>query len=913
MRSRIWIASALVSLPLWAQNSGLQLTELRPNQGQAGTAVSLTAIGSGFFSGFVGGASSVPGSTLIWRRNGVETRLGTGFVSTTTLSGTIPASLMINAPGTADILVELGSPSTCDGPCPRSNALTFTINGQPLQLTTLTPNRAPTRPANGAPQDFQLNGQGFATNAQVFWQTVAGASFTELEVLTRTGSSVIQAQIPAALLTQAATATVFVRNPGGAQIPAAASNTLPFTVFPALRLDRLAPSSLPAGSPNSKVTAFGSGFSPNTRIGFRDAGGTRTPSVQVVNEQAGTIEVTVGADLLTAPKTWQVIAMDSGFSSDPPLSFQVTGGVTVSSLSPNSRAAGSGQFELIVNGSGFTDDAVVLFGAATLTPTSRASTQLRVNATALDAPGTVAVSVRVGSGANALTSNSVTFTFTVATPSISSLSPPSRPANSGDFDLIINGQNFLPTPTVTFGGQTAAIVGTPTATSIVVRIPNARIQQAGDVSVVVRVNNAASDAFNFQVTAGGPTISSLSPTTRPANSGDFDLTIAGQNLDPNPSVTFGGQAVAVNGTPTATSISVRIPNARIQQAGNAAVVVRVNNVDSNALQFQVTQGGPTITSLSPVSRPAGSGDFTLTINGQNLAPNPSVTFGGQALTAATGSATSIQVQIPNARIQQPGAVEVRVQVGNLSATSNFTVTAPDIPAVTVSSGAVDVPPNGNTTASVVLAGAAPVPVTGTLELTFAPNASGLLAGYADPALVFVSGAQRRLTFTINQGQTVAQVPGNGAFNVGTVAGTVTVRVADMSAAGVPVASLPQPRTVTIPRAGPSITPGSARLTNSTGGVTVEVQGFSPTREITQAAVTFTITSGVTVNGTAAFTVPLQPAFTTWFASQAGRDNGSRFLLQIPFTVAEGDANQITAFSITLSSPEGSPATATGGR
>ena len=60
-------------------------------------------------------------------------------------------------------------------------------------------------------------------------------------------------------------------------------------------------------------------------------------------------------------------------------------------------------------------------------------------------------------------------------------------------------------------------------------------------------------------------------------------------------------------------------------------------------------------------------------------------------------------------------------------------------------------------------------------------------------------------------------------------------------------------------------------------------------------------------------MPLQPVFTTWFASDSGRNNGSRFLLQIPFTVAEGDANQITGFSIALSSSEGSPATLNGTR
>jgi hypothetical protein len=180
-------------------------------------------------------------------------------------------------------------------------------------------------------------------------------------------------------------------------------------------------------------------------------------------------------------------------------------------------------------------------------------------------------------------------------------------------------------------------------------------------------------------------------------------------------------------------------------------------------------------------------------------------------------------------------------------------------------------------------------------------------------MVFMSGGLRRLNFTIPAGQTAAQIPGNGAFNVGTIAGTVNLNVVSLNAAGVNIGTLPPPRTVTIPRAGPSITPGSARLVNSTGGVTVEVQGYAPTREITQASVTFTIVAGVTNAGSSTFTVPLTQPFTTWFASQAGLDNGSRFLLQIPFTVPEGDPNQITGFSITLTSPEGSPATATGGR
>lgn len=880
--------------------SPLQLTQLQPDRGAPGTAVGLTAIGSGFSNG------RISTSVLIWRRNGVETRLSTQVVSATTLTTTIPASLMVGS-GTADILVENGGPNLCDGPCPRSNSLTFTI--LPLVLTSLNPNRAPTRTASGVAQDFTLFGQGFAPNAQVFWQASSTSAAVELRVTSRTGSTQMDAQIPASLLTQPLVASVFVRNPGTLEFASVDSNALPFTVFVALELTRIDPVSVAAGSAATKITAFGSGFTTNTRIAFRDSGGTRTPAGQVVNVTAGTIELTAGPELLVTPKVWEVVALDGPTTSEP-LRFEVTSGIVISSLSPATRAAASGTFDLTINGSGFGEGAVVLFGDQTLTPASRTLTQIRVSVTAPATAQRVDVRVRVGT----VTSNTVTFAFTAPGPVITSLSPSSRTVNSGDFNMTITGQNFLPSPSVTFGGQAVTIVGTPTATSIVVQISNARLQQTGSLAVVVRVNGIDSDPSAFQISpVAAPAITSLSPSSRPANSGDFDLTITGQNFLPAPTVTFGGQAVTIVGTPTATEIVVRIPNVRIQQAGDAQVVVRVNGVDSRPATFTVSVGGPVISALNPASRAAGSGDFTLTITGQNLGPNPAVTFDDQPVTTVgTASATSIQVTVTNAMIQTVKTARVQVQVGTQSASANFAITAPQVPAASVTTAAGNVAPGGNTTAAVTLSGAAPVPMTGTLELTFAPNAAGLGAGFIDPALVFVSGGTRRLAFTIGAGQNAASIPGNGAFNVGTVAGTVTLTVTDLKAAGVDVRP-PDPRTVTIPRTAPSIQAGSARLTNSTGGVTVELQGSSSGRDITQAAVTFTFASGANVTGGSTFTVALQQAFTAWFTSDAGRNNGSRFLLQIPFTVPEGDPNQITGFSITLTGPDGNSAAVTGGR
>jgi hypothetical protein len=145
-----------------------------------------------------------------------------------------------------------------------------------------------------------------------------------------------------------------------------------------------------------------------------------------------------------------------------------------------------------------------------------------------------------------------------------------------------------------------------------------------------------------------------------------------------------------------------------------------------------------------------------------------------------------------------------------------------------------------------------------------------------------------------------------------VAGTIAVRVTELTAAGARIAGLPQPRTVTIPRSGPVIV--SAELADDgASGIKIVVIGYAPVRDITQATVNFTIASGVTLNGSAGFSVPVQPEFTKWFASPTGLGAGSRFRLEIPFTIAEGSRDSITGFTVTLASSEGVPATGSGAR
>ncbi|MEO6816655.1 MAG: IPT/TIG domain-containing protein [Edaphobacter sp.] len=82
--------------------------------------------------------------------------------------------------------------------------------------------------------------------------------------------------------------------------------------------------------------------------------------------------------------------------------------------------------------------------------------------------------------------------------------PPSGPQITGvslnqgpvQMGFVITGTGFGTNPTVTVGGVTATIVGTPTAIQITAQVPNG----AGSGGVVVKVNNISSNTWAFTVT-----------------------------------------------------------------------------------------------------------------------------------------------------------------------------------------------------------------------------------------------------------------------------------------------------------------------------------------------------------------------------------------------------------------------------
>lgn len=478
-------------------------------------------------------------------------------------------------------------------------------------------------------------------------------------------------------------------------------------------ISNIAPNPVLAGGPNFSLTVSGGFFNPGASVNFNgNTLGTRW---------ASSTQLTAGI-----PANDIVSAGTAQITVSNPATLYINNPVpTITSLSPSSAAANSGDFTLTINGSGFNSSSTVAFGSDTLTPSSITSSAITVTVPNADlqTSGTVTVTVTNPAPGGGTTSSNFTVTGGTA-PTISSLSPPSAVVNSGGFPLTINGTNFTSSSTVTFGSDNLT-PASQTATALTVNVPNSDIQSVGAVAVTVTNPGGGGTATaNFSVTNSMPAITSLSPSSAIANSGTFTLTINGSGFTSTSVVTFGGNPL----TPisqTANAITVSVPNSDIQTVGTVDVSVTNSGTGGGTASsnFSVTNAVPIITSLSPSSTVANSGAFTLTINGSGFMATSSVSFGSNTLTPASVTGTAITVTVPNSDIQNSGTVAVTVTnpgAGGGSASSNFIVANPvpsisyfSPPSMVVNSGPVTLTVNGSgfTQASIVNFGGTVLPLT----------------------------------------------------------------------------------------------------------------------------------------------------------------------------------------------------------
>ena len=177
----------------------------------------------------------------------------------------------------------------------------------------------------------------------------------------------------------------------------------------------------------------------------------------------------------------------------------VTGMSQILSLAPSNVPAGSGNFSLAVNGSGFKPTSVVYFGALALTTTFISATQITgaVPSTALVSVANVSVTVADGSTG---VSSPAVFSVLSGAITVTNLYPSSQPAGNPQFTLYVVGTNFLTSSVVNWNGAALATtyIG---ATSLSAIVPAANIASATTASVTVVNGTTTSNTASFPVLA----------------------------------------------------------------------------------------------------------------------------------------------------------------------------------------------------------------------------------------------------------------------------------------------------------------------------------------------------------------------------------------------------------------------------
>ena len=590
------------------------ISSLSPTSGAVGASVTITGLNFG----------STQGTSTVKFNGTAATTIGSW--SATSIVATVPTGAT-----TGNVVVTVGSNA--------SNGVSFTVVAAPSIMTV-----SPTSSAVGA--SVTITGTSFGSTQGTSTVKFNGTTATTIGSWSATS---IVATVP----TGATTGNVVV-NASGVN-----SNGVSFTVVAAPSITSVSPTS---GAVGASVTITGANFGSTQGTGTLTFNGTTATSIG--SWSATSIVATVP----TGATSGNVVVNASGVSSNS-VSFTVVSAPSITSLSPTSGAVGA---SVTITGTSFGSTqgtSTVKFNGTTATIGSWSATSIVATLPTGATTGNVIVNA---SGVN---SNGVSFTV-VAAPSITSVSPTSGAVGAS---VTITGANFGSTQgagSVTFNGTSATMIGSWSATSIVLTVPAG----ATTGNVVVNASGVNSNGVSFTVVAA-PSITSVSPTSGAVGA---SVTITGTNFGSTQgsgSVSFNGAAATI-GSWSSTSIVATVPTG----ATTGNVIVNASGVNSNGVSFTVV-AAPSITTLSPTSGAAGA---SVTITGANFGSTQgsgSVSFNGTAATAIGGwSATSIVVTVPTGATT--GNVLVNASGVNSSSASFTVVAAPSVTSLSPTSGAV---------------------------------------------------------------------------------------------------------------------------------------------------------------------------------------------------------------------------------
>ena len=187
----------------------------------------------------------------------------------------------------------------------------------------------------------------------------------------------------------------------------------------------------------------------------------------------------------------------------------------------------------------------------------------------------------------------------------------------------------------------------------------------------------------------------------------------------------------------------------------------------------------------------------------------------------------------------------------------------------------------------------PLSLVGRLSLSFSANTTG--PAFDDPAVLLIGSSGevgRSVLFRIPSGTTSVR---SAILLTGTVAGSITLTITQLSADGQPVPLvIPISATVQIPRLPPILTVGPCGSSTDPSVLNLTVSGFSTTRDVTSAVVITTYADGTQQSAN----LDLKSLFEDYFGRQSFF--GGQFMLTIPLILRAGTSILSVDFTLTNS-------------
>jgi hypothetical protein len=433
---------------------------------------------------------------------------------------------------------------------------------------------------------------------------------------------------------------------------------------------------------NHTITLTGSGFTAGAQAVVDDQ--LITPAsitaTQIVFELPASL--IAGA----SSKAIAVLNANGGISGALSLTIQPAFAPVFTSITPAAAGQNAADTSVAIDGNYFQSGAKLVWQGLTEINTSFvSSTSLTatIPAALLEDVGTYQVSIK---NPDNQTSQNLSFQVENNVPSLASVSPNNVSVGSGLQQLFASGTNFAPGATATWDGSISLAIAVTNNTTALIQVPANLLTAPGTHQI--RISNptpggGTSNPVDFVISGAGssaPIAGGLSPSTRPAGSGQFVLTVNGSNFVSGAAVRWNG-ANLVTTFVSASQLTAVVPAGNVAAEGTATISVQ--NPDSqvsNNLNFSITAGGstaPAIAGLSPASANAGASQFTLTVNGSGFVSGSLVRWAAGNLVTVFVSASQLTATVPASLLVSAGVYGVSVlnPDSQASNTVNFTVGA----------------------------------------------------------------------------------------------------------------------------------------------------------------------------------------------------------------------------------------------